>query len=250
METPEYELMDASEESMWWYRALHRRMLQALDGVRGSVLDAGCGTGGFLARLRRDRSDLSAIGVDVFAPAAERAAAKSGCPTRCASLEALPFEDNTFDAVVSADVLCHKSLDPARALTEIARVLRPGGRLILNLPAHEWLRSRHDARVHTARRSSARDLRRLLASCGYTQVRTAHWNSLLLPLMVIERKVLARGPDGRSDVMPFHPWVDRLFYGVTEIERQLPRWFPVGGSVMATARLPQPSPVPSDGDDR
>lgn len=250
METPEYDLMDAAEESMWWYRALHRRLLDALEGVQGSVLDAGCGTGGFLARLKRDRADLTAVGVDAFAPAAKRAAAKSGCQTRCASLEALPFENNTFDAVVSADVLCHQSLDPERALAEIARVLRPGGRLILNLPAHEWLRSRHDVRVHTARRSSARDLSRLLAGCGYTQVRAAHWNSLLLPLMVVERKVLASGPNGRSDVMPFHPWVDRLFFGVTEIERRLPRWFPAGGSVMATARLPQPLRRPSCGDNR
>ena len=247
MEAPEYELMDAAEESMWWYRALHRRLLQALAGVQGTVLDAGCGTGGFLARLSQERPELSAVGVDAFAAAAERAAAKSGCRTRCASLEALPFEDNTFDAVISADVLCHKSLDPGHALAEMGRVLRPGGRLILNLPAHEWLRSAHDLRVHTARRSTVPGLRWLLLESGYTEVRAAHWNSLLLPLMVVERKVLARGPDAGSDVKPFHPWLDALFFGVTEVERQLPPWFPAGGSVMAIARRPQPAPVATFG---
>jgi SAM-dependent methyltransferase len=238
METPEYALMDAAEESMWWYRALHRRLLAALEGVQGTVLDAGCGTGGFLSRLGRDRPDLALVGVDVFSAAAVRAAATSGRPTACASLQALPFKDDSFDAVVSADVLCHKSLDPAAALGEIARVLRPGGRLVLNLPAHEWLRSAHDVRVHTARRSTAAGLRELLADCGYAEVKAAHWNALLLPLMVVERKVLARDPEAGSDVKPFHPFVDALFFGVTEIERHLPSRFPAGGSVMATARLP------------
>jgi SAM-dependent methyltransferase len=238
MEAVEYALMDAAEQSMWWYRALHLRLLDALAEVRGSVLDAGCGTGGFLSRLVRDRQDLSVVGVDAFAPAAVRACEKSGRPAVCASLQNLPFADNTFDAVVSADVLCHQSLDPPLALAEIARVLRPGGRLILNLPAHEWLRSAHDAHVHTARRSTRRGVSRLLAASGYTQVRAAHWNSLLLPLMVVERKVLSRGPRATSAVRAFHPRIDDLFFRITEIERRLPSGFPLGGSVMATARLP------------
>lgn len=242
MEANEYDLMDAAEQSMWWYRALHRRLLGALDGVEGMVLDAGCGTGGFLARLRSERPDLDAMGVDVCAEAAARAAVKSGRSTCCASLEDLPFEDDSFDAVVTADVLCHRSLDPERALREIGRVLRPGGRLIINLPAHEWLRSAHDRRVHTARRTTVGELRRLLTRCGYASARPVHWNALLLPLMVFERKVLARGPNAGSAVRAFPPWIDRLFFAVTELERRLPSWFPAGGSVMATAQFP-PQPA-------
>lgn len=247
MEATEYQLMDAAEESMWWYRALHRRLLDALDGVQGVVLDAGCGTGGFLAKLRSERPDLDAVGVDVCATAAERAAVKSGRPACCASLEDLPFDDGSFDAVVSADVLCHRSLDPHAALREIGRVLRPGGRLVLNLPAHEWLRSAHDRRVHTARRTTVGDLRRLLSQCGYAHVKSAHWNALLLPLMVVERKVLARAPNASSDVRPFPPWIDSLFFGVTELERRLPPWFPAGGSVMAVAEFPDPTAAASYG---
>src|SRR5690242_12805324 len=58
MEPAEYALMDAAENHMWWYRALHRRLLEALAGMHGSVLDAGCGTGGLLARIRTERPDL------------------------------------------------------------------------------------------------------------------------------------------------------------------------------------------------
>ena len=59
MEPAEYALMDAVEDRMWWYRALHARLLDALADVRGDVLDAGCGTGGLLARLSAERPDLA-----------------------------------------------------------------------------------------------------------------------------------------------------------------------------------------------
>src|SRR6478672_8830430 len=52
MEPAEYDRMDAAESSMWWYRALHRRLIAALADAGGAVLDAGCGTGGLLAHLR------------------------------------------------------------------------------------------------------------------------------------------------------------------------------------------------------
>lgn len=234
MESAEYALMDAAEEGMWWYRALHARLIGALQGVRGAVLDAGCGTGGLMRRLRAERPDLAVFGVDFSPAAASRAAAKSGAPAAAGSVLALPFADAGFDAVISADVLCHRSLEPAQALAEFARVLRPGGRLVLNLPAYDWLMSAHDRRVHTARRSTAGSLRRLLAEAGYDEVGARYWNSLLLPLMVAERKLLARGPGAASDVKPFHPALDAAFFAVTELERRLPA-LPAGGSVMATA---------------
>ena len=61
MERGEYALMDAAEDRMWWYRALHTRLCDALRGTRGSILDAGCGTGGFLAILRARRPDLARL---------------------------------------------------------------------------------------------------------------------------------------------------------------------------------------------
>jgi SAM-dependent methyltransferase len=236
LEHAEYALMDAAEEAMWWYRALHLRLLRAMEGVQGSVLDAGCGTGGFLQRLGAARPELALFGVDFASQAAARAAAKSGAATAAGSVTALPFADASFDAVVSADVLCHRSVDPAVALAEFARVLRPGGRLVLNLPAYDWLMSAHDRRVHTARRSTAGGLRRLLKAAGYVDVRTRYWNALLLPLMVLERKLVARGAGAVSDVKPFHPVLDAAFFAATEVERRLPFPMPAGGSVMAVAQ--------------
>src|SRR5271165_293769 len=136
MEPAEYILMDAAEDRMWWYRALHARMAQALAGVHGLVLDAGCGTGGLLAFLRRHRPDLALAGVEWAEQAGRRAAVKSGAAIARGSVNALPFADGCFDAVLAADVLCHGAVDPPLALGEFRRVLRPGGRLVVNMPAY------------------------------------------------------------------------------------------------------------------
>jgi SAM-dependent methyltransferase len=236
MESTEYQYMDHAEAALWWYRALHVRVLGLLAPVSGRVLDAGCGTGGLLVRIRATRPDLVAFGLEWDAAAATRAAQKSGTPIARGSINTLPFGPATFDAVVAADVLCHAAVDPASALAEIIRVLRPGGRLIVNMPAFAWLASAHDRRVHNVRRQSASDVAAMLVGNGLANIRVRYWNSLLFPLMVVQRKLLARHADAASDVAALPGWLDAAFHAVTAIERRLPMSFPAGGSVLATAR--------------
>lgn len=237
MEPAEYTLMDAVEDHMWWYRALRRRLIDTLTGVRGAVLDAGCGTGGLLANLRAERPDVHLVGLEWADPAARRAAVKSGTPIVRGSVNALPFADASFNAAIAADVLCHRAVEPEVALSELQRVLRPGGRLIVNMPAYAWLLSAHDYQVHNARRHTARQLTALLHQSGFRQVRARYWNGLLLPLIVVQRKVLARG-QAASDVAPFPPWLDATLHAVTEFERHLRFRLPVGSSVLAIAERP------------
>ncbi|MFH5924443.1 class I SAM-dependent methyltransferase [Roseomonas xinghualingensis] len=229
--------MDAVEDRMWWYRAVHARLLDALAVRPGPVtlpvLDAGCGTGGFLRRLAE--GPRPAIGLDYNPAAASRAAAKSGLAVAAGTINALPFPDNTFGAVISVDVLCHAAVDQPRALGELRRVLAPGGTLVLNLPAFTWMFSAHDVRVHNARRYTAATAAALLREAGFEQVSARYWNGFLFPLMVLQRKLLARGADHASDVGEFSPWLDRLLHGVTEIERRTRLPLPVGGSVLLTA---------------
>jgi SAM-dependent methyltransferase len=222
---------------MWWYRALHRRLLDALADVRGAVLDAGCGTGGLLARLRLERPDLRLTGLEWAEVASRRAAAKSGAPVVRGSVNTLPFADASFDAAIAADILCHRAVDPSRALAELRRVLRPAGRLIVNMPSYDWLLSGHDRLVHNARRCTVRQLAALLRQAGFAGVRAGYWNGLLLPLMVAQRKLLARH-SAASDVASFPPWLDATLHGMTEIERRLPFGLPAGGSVLAIAERP------------
>jgi SAM-dependent methyltransferase len=237
MEAGEYELMDAAEERMWWYRALHARIADALADVAGTVLDAGCGTGGLLANLRR-RRDLSLVGLDWAEAPARRAAAKAGVPIARGTINDLPFADGSFDAVIAADVLSHRAVAPAFALAEACRVLRPGGRLVVNMPAFEWLRSAHDRRVHNARRHSAQQLRSTLSAAGFSVLRISYWNGLLLPVMAVQRKLLACGKRAGSDVTNYPPPLDAFLYAVTAFERRLPFQLPAGSSLFAVAQRP------------
>jgi SAM-dependent methyltransferase len=237
MELTEYARMDAVEDHMWWYRALHRRLVAALTGLDGHVLDAGCGTGGLLARLLVERPDLHAVGLEWAERASRRAADKSGAPVVRGSVNTLPFAAACFDAVIAADLLCHGAVDPAQALAELLRVLRPGGRLIVNMPAYSWLLSDHDRLVHNVRRCTVSQLRALIQGAGFIRVEATYWNGLLLPLMVVQRKLRRRNA-AVSDVAPFPPWLDAMFHAITEMERRLPLCPPAGGSVLATAERP------------
>jgi SAM-dependent methyltransferase len=151
----------------------------------------------------------------------------------------LPFLDASFAAIVSADVLCHRGVDERAALSEFRRCLRPGGVLVLNVPAYQWMLSEHDFAVHNVRRYTAAGAQALLASAGFTEILTSYWNSLLFPLMVVRRKLgWRREGKPSSDVVLMPAPMERLFAAIVRLEATITRAgvrFPFGGSVLATA---------------
>jgi SAM-dependent methyltransferase len=244
MERSEYDRMAALEDTMWWYRALHDGLIERLDRLALSpearVLDAGCGTGGLLRRLGQAAPRMERVGVEYDTVAVEIAGSKSGAPVYHGSVNGLPFPGDHFDAVLSADVLCHANVDEKAALSEFLRCLKPGGSLLLNLPAYEWMKSSHDAHVQNVRRYTAGGARRLAQATGFRIEGLGYWNSLLFPVMVLHR--LFRGRvKAESDVQAFPPWQDRLFYAIAAFERRLARRgfrLPFGGSVWVWAVKP------------
>jgi hypothetical protein len=170
--------------------------------------------------------------------AAARAAAKAGAHIACGTVNALPFPEACFDAVTSLDVICtcgRRSFPGPRRVPSRAA---PGGLLVLNLPGHEWLKSTHDLRVHNARRFERAGTRSLLESAGFEAPDARHWNSLLLPLMVLQRKILARDDEAASDVAPYPAWLDASLLTICRLEAALLRAglrFPAGGSLITTA---------------
>jgi len=243
VERSEYEKLDIAEDRMWWFAAMHRNLLLAAGRVpipAGNlpILDAGCGTGGFLARLAREYRDKAIFGLELDDYACIRAAAKSTRPICAGSVNEIPFRDGSFAAIFSADVLCHSGVDEERALQQFHRCLAEGGWLVLNLPAYRWMLSRHDAAVRNVRRYTVSGLARLLQGSGFRPLYLTYWNALLFPLMVIERKLFAGNCRAESDVKPYPPSIDLLCRWTTGIETALLRRgtrFPFGGSVLAVA---------------
>lgn len=243
VERAEYEKLDLAEDRMWWFTAMHRNLLVLAGRARvGSadlpILDAGCGTGGLLALLAGEYPDTAIFGLELDAEACRRAAAKGLLPVCTGSVNDLPFADGSLSTIFSADVLCHRGVDEARALRQFHRCLAGDGWLVLNLPAYRWLLSQHDAAVHNIRRYTASGLCRLLRAAGFHPVHVSYWNAMLFPLMALTRKVArARGGSG-SDVKSYPAPIDLLCRCITGIETALLRRgvrFPFGGSVLAVA---------------
>lgn len=228
---------------MWWFAATHANLTMlcramAGDGDAKPLLDAGCGTGGLLASIRRAFPERAAIGIDADRAACRRAAAKSACPVCVGSVNALPFADGAFGAIVSADVLCHRDVDEGAALGQFHRCLAEGGVLLLNLPAYQWMMSRHDAAVYNARRYTRRGIARLLREAGFRLLFASYANAVLFPIMVLTRKLLPSSQDAASDVRLYPAPVEALCRAMTGLERALigRGWrFPFGGSLLAVA---------------
>src|SRR5215210_1972351 len=163
--------------------------------------------------------------------------------TAVASITELPFPDASFDLAVSMDVISDAGTgDDARALAELARVLRPGGRLCLNLPAYRWLAGEHDLAVETRRRYTRGEVRALLRGAGFAPERLTYWNAALLPAVAAARALSRRRGRGageaRSDVrVPPRP-VNRALLALVRAEGRLLRRvdLPAGSSILGVAR--------------
>ena len=234
---PQFERVHAVENDHWWFvglRELVEHTIVRLLPAGGRVLDAGCGTGRVLAALpaRYDR-----VGIDVNPDVVELAQRQPGIDVRVASLEALPFDDDAFDAALSLDVISDARVsDPHAALRELRRVLRPGAPLVLNLPAYEALRSGHDVAAQTGRRYTARSLRCLLEEAGFEPGRVTYRMAILFAPGAARRLLRRRGSE--SDVWAVRPAVNRALTGLLRAEnRLLPHVpLPFGLSVFAVAR--------------
>ena len=251
MQPDEYLKLAEVEDRMWYFRSLHRHVARELTtaGVAGgaAVLDAGCGTGGMILRLRAPQSaggnqpGWRWSGIDFMPLACELAQKRCGPETdiRQASITALPFADASFDAVVSADVICQVT-EADVAVREFFRVLRPGGVVVINVPAYMWMWSYHDDSCETKHRYTRPEVEALLRAAGFGAVRSTHWNALPFPLVWAKRKLLRTAHD-TSDVKDYPAVIDAMFGTMMAVEHA---WLRAGGcwawgtSVLAVARKP------------
>jgi SAM-dependent methyltransferase len=168
------------DEHHWWYRGRRRIIRAELErlpvptGAR--VLDAGCGSGRTLEELRPFGE---VFGIELNSEAAEIARERGGFDVRIGRLEELPWEPATFDLITCLDVIEHTP-DDRVTLTELRRVCKPGGWLLVTVPAYQALWSLHDEANHHYRRYARGTLRAAAVAAGWRVQRMTSFNSLLL----------------------------------------------------------------------
>jgi SAM-dependent methyltransferase len=242
VEPGEYKTIFHVEKRHWWYVGMERittALLVDLYPGRSDlqILDAGCGTGGTMQYLgqfgRVAGCDLSAL---ALAFSRQRGLARLAQ----SSVTQLPFVAGQFDLVTSFDVLYHRAVADYRlALAEFYRILKPGGRLLLRLPAYDWLRGRHDTIIHTAHRFTAQEVGQALVKERFVIEKLSYANFFLFPLALGKRSLEQLLPGNvASDVYPNPSWQDKLLVRFLEAEaRLLPRHnLPFGLTVLAIGR--------------
>lgn len=244
MEPQVYDEIASLEEWHWWFVGIRQALLdQLLPAAAGAtVLDAGCGAGGTLRELK-NRGVARAVGFDFSPLALKTARERAPGAVLNADLTRLPFADRAFDLVYCADVIEHIPDDRA-AVAEIARVLKPGGRVGIAVPAFQELWTEHDDANHHQRRYRRGQLVALVEGAGLTIERSSYLNMTLgVPIAgyrlwrrFFEWMRGPRKPD--SDIKPMPKPLNAFGSAVFTAERRLlaSADLPFGTSVMVVAR--------------
>ena len=238
MTSDELHAMITADERHWWYRGRRRILRATLDDLElpspCRILDAGCGSGRTLDELR-DYGD--ACGVDVSQEAVDATRAR-GHEAHVGSVMDLPFADATFDLVTCLDVVEHTP-DDRRTLSELRRVTRPGGMLLLTVPAHPLLWSAHDEANLHYRRYTRGSLIDAAVDADWAIGETTYFNAALLAPAAVVRLARRHAPKGRSEFSLTPPALDRVLEWPSRAEAALLQHgvrVPFGLSLLAVVR--------------
>ncbi|MFY9555193.1 MAG: class I SAM-dependent methyltransferase [Blastocatellia bacterium] len=231
------------EERLWWYEGMRAVTAAILDQGLGDrkdrrLLDVGCGTGYSLVWMRERFVLAEVYGVDLSPSAAAFWRTRSLDTVALSSVDKLPFGAREFDLVTCFDVIYQLNDERASAaVSEIHRVLKPGGLLFIREPAYQWMRGAHDVAVGTRRRYTLTDLRRLLLAHGFKPRRSTYANTLLFGLAAPHRLLSKLRGSTESDVKPVPRWLNGLLGAALRLEaRMLGRIeFPFGLSAIILA---------------
>lgn len=202
MKAAEFQKMIEVDDRHWWYRARRRIVVGAIDRLAPTpdarILDAGCGSGRMLDELVRWGR---VSGLDCEPAGIAAAHSRGHADVRLGAVEELPWPDGTFDLVTCLDVIEHTP-DDRRTLAELRRVTRPGGHLLVTVPAYPRLWSAHDVACHHYRRYTRDSLRTACGAAGWHPLAETSFNTILLGPVALVRGAerLRRGARKGSDL--------------------------------------------------
>ena len=227
------------EERHWWFVGRRRIVMETLEKNLSpkknfDILDAGCGGGATTESLCR-YGDVA--GLELEEEAVDYARGR-GRNVVQGSIESLPFGDGSFDLALALDVIEHVP-DDIRALRELGRVLRPGGWLLVTVPALDALWSAHDEANGHYRRYTVDELRRRVGAGGFEIVTITYFNTVLfLPILAARTLWRLRPKAVASDVSEVSQSLNKLLAGLFSLERFFVGrvGLPVGVSALCLAR--------------
>lgn len=243
MRKSELDKMYQLEDTYWWFigrRRLVKALVQRFGPPDPQIVDVGCGTGGTLDALH-DSGVLT--GADVSADALQLCRDRGHQRlTQCVA-EALPFHDGAFDVAICCDVFEHLK-DDSEGFAEVVRVLKPGGIMVISVPALQWLWSEHDVALSHFRRYEKHQIRDLMKVHGLEISKLTYGVGLLFPAVVASRLMgrlvphRPRAPHTQVSRLPC--MLNQPLLWIQDLETFLiPRWgLPIGASLIAVGRKP------------
>jgi SAM-dependent methyltransferase len=245
-----------TDDRHWWFRGRRRIIRAELDRLTlragTEILDAGCGSG----RNMQELVDYGRVsGIELSEQAAAVARTRNIGEVKVGQVEHLPWPSKSFDLVICLDVVEHTP-DDRVTFAELFRVCRPGGHLLVTVPAYEALWSRHDELSRHYRRYSRRTLARAATSAGWELERMTPFNSLLLgPAAAMRlfqrlRQTADGDVEGAGDLDIGPEWLNPVLEWPMRIEA---RWLatghslPMGLSLLSVLRRPRGDAAPTSG---
>jgi SAM-dependent methyltransferase len=228
------------EDTHWWFSGRRAIVLDALrremdaKNCDARVLDLGCGTGRNLVELQ---ALARPVGLDLEGRALAWSRKRGLQRLVQGGAEQLPFQAGSFDTVTALDLLEHIQDDTAGA-REVHRVLRPGGKFLVFVPAYRWLWGPQDDVSHHLRRYNPSTLATVLSQAGFEVRRLSHANLLLFPLILAGRWFLRITRKRVDTENTLHPsWSNGILKQIFSLERYLLRALnlPMGVSLLCIA---------------
>jgi SAM-dependent methyltransferase len=238
-----YAYLSGVQRENFWFQSRSRLIAWALSRffpTAASLLEIGCGSGAVLQHLRSACPSIGRLaGSEVNVAGLAFAQRNVGDGVELYQMDArrIPFRSE-FDVVGCFDVLEHIR-DHEEAVSSIRPALKTNGGLLVTVPQHAWLWSRHDEIARHERRYTRPDLINLLTACGFQVTYHTSFVTLLLPVMMLSRLRERRGDAAESEGLRVGKVANRLFGMVMSLERAIIAGggrLPVGGSLFAVAR--------------
>jgi SAM-dependent methyltransferase len=235
------------EETHWWFRGRSHLILNLLHRLSvpasAAILEVGCSAGPLIRRLHAS-GFTHVTGIDLSESAIHRCHEAGLTNTAVMDATNPQYADESFDLLIASDVLEHIT-DEGTALRSWLRILKPGGRLLVCVPAFMFLWSEHDTVNHHQRRYTSTTLKEALKRGGFMVDRLSYWNfSLFFPLAalrLVQRTVASSEVYPGGNLRPSAPLTNAILFALLKAENYLllnSCRFPFGGSTFAIASRP------------